>query len=255
MLRKRFAALPSGLLGGVDKSAYDRICDKHAALCIKRVLDIALAAVLLPPALIVMAGVALAVWVDEPGKILFCQTRVKQYGRRFTIYKFRTMHQSISGELITGAEDKRVTRVGRYLRRTRLDELPQLFNVLKGDLSFVGPRPEVPEFVQFYDQKMRETLLIPAGITGPASLAFREEEKLLQGGDTERIYRELILPRKMKINLDYMETFSLRADIRILLRTVLVTGKLRGAESRKIKPKRRVSSNQKLGQGYAGRAI
>lgn len=190
-----------------------------------RAVDVAVAAaglVLLAP---VLAVVALAVRLSSPGPVLFAQERVGLHGRRFRILKFRTMvagAERRGGQLTVGG-DPRITRVGAVLRATKLDELPQLWNVVRGDMRLVGPRPEVPRYVERYTPQQRRLLAVRPGITDPASLAFRDESRLLEAAeDPERLYVEQILPRKLAINADYLERRTLASDLRLVVSTLLV---------------------------------
>ena len=192
----------------------------------KRLFDIACAAtalVLLVPLLLV-----LALWVrlDSPGPVLFRQQRVGRGGRPFAILKFRTMqvNAEAAGLQITVGQDPRITRTGRWLRRSKLDELPQLLNVLRGEMSMVGPRPEVPRYVALYPADQRATVLsVRPGITDLASLALRDESTLLaRSADPERTYVEEILPIKLRHACDYVAQRSLWLDLRILALTALV---------------------------------
>jgi len=189
----------------------------------KRLLDIvgSLAGLLLlalPGAL-----VALAIRLDSPGPVFFRQERVGRHGRPFRIHKFRTMRVDAerAGQLTVG-DDQRVTRVGRFLRAHRLDELPQLIDVLRGDMSLVGPRPEVPRYVALYPAGLRERVLaVRPGITDPASLAFRgEAAQLAAAADPEREYVEVILPRKLALAADYADRASLWTDLALIWRTL-----------------------------------
>ena len=201
------------------KAAYRSLWRRRDILALKRALDLLGAALLLPAALPVVGAAALVIKADSPGPVFFCQRRVTAGGRLFTIYKLRTMAAGSGGPL-TAAGDSRVTAVGRFLRRTRLDELPQLWNVLRGEMSFVGPRPELPRYVRRYEPWMLPALLVPAGITSSASLCFRREEEVLALGDRDRLYREEILPAKMAYNCQYIRDLSLREDGRIVARTL-----------------------------------
>ena len=168
---------------------------------------------------------AIAVWIklDSSGSILFQQTRVGQFGHHFTIYKFRTMvvNAEALGKQITIGEDKRITRSGKLLRKYKLDELPQLFNVLKGDMSLVGPRPEVPKYVELYNPKQREVLAVPPGITDLASIEFRNENDLLSTvSNPEEVYIQQIMPQKLELNLQYIQQAGLSFDIQIILKTL-----------------------------------
>lgn len=169
---------------------------------------------------------ALALWVkaDSPGPALFRQQRVGQGGRMFNILKFRTMRAGSAeqGPAVTAAGDARITRAGAWLRRTKLDELPQLLNVLRGEMSLVGPRPEVPRYMALYEPAVRERILsVRPGITDLAALEFRDEERLLAAApDVERAYVEQILPVKQRYYLDYVARHSVGGDVRILLKTL-----------------------------------
>jgi lipopolysaccharide/colanic/teichoic acid biosynthesis glycosyltransferase len=189
----------------------------------KRLLDmvgslVGLLLLALPGAL-----VALAIRVDSPGPVFFRQERVGRHGRPFRIHKFRTMRVDAerAGQLTVG-DDQRVTRVGRFLRAHRLDELPQLIDVLRGDMSLVGPRPEVPRYVARYPAGLRERVLaVRPGITDPASLAFRgEAAQLAAADDPEREYVEVILPRKLALAADYADRASLWTDLALIWRTL-----------------------------------
>jgi len=187
----------------------------------KRLFDIVasgLGLLLLAPLLLLAA-----VWVrlDSPGPALFRQTRVGRFGVPFIIHKFRTMRVE-PGAAITVGADPRITRSGRFLRASKLDELPQLWDVLRGAMSLVGPRPELPRYVEFYPPAVREAVLaVRPGITDPASLAFSHEAELLAAAaDPDREYREVILPAKLKLSADYAARASLATDLRLILATL-----------------------------------
>ena len=190
----------------------------------KRFVDFLLAAcatVLLAP---LMAVIALAIKLDSAGPVLFRQERVGRHGVLFRIHKFRTMVADAAqrGLPITVGDDARITRVGRLLRARRLDELPQLIDILKGDMSFVGPRPELPRYVALYPAALREQLLaVRPGLTDPASLAHMDEsEWLAQAADAEREYVEVLLPAKLQASAEYAARASLASDLRVLALTV-----------------------------------
>jgi lipopolysaccharide/colanic/teichoic acid biosynthesis glycosyltransferase len=169
--------------------------------------------------------IVVAIWIklDSPGPILFKQTRIGQLGREFKIYKFRTMVVDAEhlGQQITIGQDQRITRVGEWIRKFKVDELPQLFNVLNGDMSLVGPRPEVPKYVNIYTPEQRQVLDVRPGITDPASIAFRNESDLLgQATDPEAFYIREIMPKKLDLNLNYLKSQSLFSDIRIIFNTL-----------------------------------
>ncbi len=186
-----------------------------------RLLDVpaaALGLLLLSP---LLALIALLVKLDSPGPALYKARRVGIGGATFRLYKFRTMVDNAQyfGPGITGSNDKRVTRVGRWLRRHRLDELPQLFNVLKGDMSLVGPRPEDPRYVTYYTPQQRKLLEVRPGITSSASLAYRDEADLLTGEEWEQEYIHVIMPQKLALELDYQRQRTIWSDLRVIWRT------------------------------------
>jgi lipopolysaccharide/colanic/teichoic acid biosynthesis glycosyltransferase len=188
----------------------------------KRLFDLVgatLALLLLAP---LLALLALAVKLDSPGPALFRQERVGRHGKPFRIHKLRTMVHGAGGAPITVGDDARITRAGRWLRRSRLDELPQLIDVLKGDMSLVGPRPEVPRYVALYPPALRErALAVRPGLTDPASLAFIDEsERLARAADPEREYVEVILPAKLQAAADYAEQATVWTDLKVLVRTL-----------------------------------
>ena len=169
-----------------------------------------------------MGVIALAIKADSKGNVIFCQKRVTTFGREFKIYKFRTMVANAEslGAAVTTDGDARITKVGKFLRKYRFDEFPQLINILKGDMSFVGTRPEVPKYVSAYTPQMYATLLLPAGITSLASIRYKDEERLISASnDADKTYIEEILPEKMKYNLEYMESFSFWGDIKLMFMT------------------------------------
>jgi lipopolysaccharide/colanic/teichoic acid biosynthesis glycosyltransferase len=189
----------------------------------KRALDLSLSIAGLILALPLLALCSISIKLDSPGPSLFRQTRVGRHGRPFSIFKFRTMVVSSEtiGPKITVSGDPRVTRVGRWLRAAKIDEVPQLFNVLRGDMSLVGPRPELPEYVEEYSLDQRRVLEFKPGITGPASLGFiREEELLADQTNPDMFYRSSILPRKLALDLAYCAEVSFVQDLRLLLKTV-----------------------------------
>ena len=189
---------------------------------VKRCIDLAVAIVLLLVLSPVLAVAAIAVKCSGSGPVLFRQTRVGRGGKPFEILKLRTMRTTRSpGPLITGAGDPRVTRVGRVLRRWKVDELPQLVNVLRGEMSFVGPRPEVPRYVNMFAEQYRELLAVRPGITDIASMAFRDEETLLgRSSNPEDLYVREILPRKLALSHAYVRRRSFGLDLRLIARTV-----------------------------------
>lgn len=188
----------------------------------KRLLDIAVSVAVLTIGIPVLALIAGLVWMDSGRPILFSQPRVGRGFQRFRIWKFRSMRTGNQGPSLTVAGDQRVTRVGAFLRATKLDELPQFWNVLRGDMSLVGPRPEVPEYVELFREQYARILTVRPGVTDLASLAFRREEAILAAQpDPERHYREVVLPAKLKLAESYIAKQSLSTDAIILFRTFL----------------------------------
>lgn len=190
----------------------------------KRLFDVILAAALLTLAFPAMLLIAIAIRIDDGGSVFFFQRRVGRGGKEFRIWKFRTMRQDAerTGPALTGAGDRRITRVGKLLRASKLDELPQLANVLRGEMSLVGPRPEVPMYVALYDERQRRALDVLPGITDPASLRFFDESELLaQVADPHAIYVDRIMPYKLRLNLAYLDRANVGTDFVILLCTVL----------------------------------
>ena len=171
-----------------------------------------------------MLVIALAVKCFDGGSILFSQERVGIDEKLFSIYKFRSMSEAIEGDTrqVTASGDKRITPIGKILRRTKLDEMLQLFNILKGDMSFVGPRPEVPRYVAHYSEVEKRLLKVKPGLTDWASVQFRNEEEMLAGqSDPESFYLKTILPRKLKLSLDYLERATFWSDLGILWMTII----------------------------------
>ncbi len=188
---------------------------------VRRPTDILLALVGLAVASPVLLAIAVAVRLQDGAPVIYRARRVGQHGREFRLFKFRTMVAS-GGSSVTVWEDPRVTPLGRRLRRLKLDELPQLFNVLRGEMSIVGPRPEDPSYVALYTEEQRRVLSVKPGITGVAALAYADEESLLQGEDWEETYRLTIMPAKLQLELEYLAKRSPRSDAELILQTVAV---------------------------------
>lgn len=195
---------------------------------LKRFFDIIMSLLLL----IVLSPVflILSIWIkaDSKGTVFYRQERITQYGRTFRIFKFRTMVSNADkiGTLVTTQNDSRITRVGEKIRKCRLDEIPQLINILKGDMSFVGTRPEVQKYVDAYTDEMKATLLLPAGVTSLASLKYRDEDEIIsqetdRGKTIDQAYIEDVLPEKMKFNLEYLDSFNILKDVNLCVRTVI----------------------------------
>lgn len=214
------------MLPGSLPACAKSVSDGHDAARMKRLFDLAGAALGLCLLAVPMLCIALAVRFDSPGPVFFRQQRVGRHGQLFRIHKFRTMHVQPegAGPQITANADSRITRVGRRLRRWKLDELPQLLDVLAGNMSLVGPRPEVPRYVAHYPEAVRELVLgLRPGITDRASIEFRDEGRMLDAAeDPERCYLEQILPVKLGYYAEYARNHSLAGDLRILFETLAV---------------------------------
>jgi lipopolysaccharide/colanic/teichoic acid biosynthesis glycosyltransferase len=188
----------------------------------KRCLDLALAIPLVVGSLPILLATAVANRLTgDTGPLLYRSLRVGEHGRPFHALKLRTMRAGVAGPALTSAGDARITPVGRFLRRTKLDELPQLWNVVRGEMSLVGPRPEDARYVRWSDPRHRRVFTARPGITGLAQIQFRHEEELLPGGDVDRVYNEQILPAKVALDMEYLDRRSLHADLRILWRTAV----------------------------------
>lgn len=219
---KKWEQLPPPFQNAAVRPYYDTLSHRTGSLIVKRCFDIVLALLLTVICLPFMLIIAVWIKCDSKGSVFFLQKRITKYGRPFLIIKFRTMvtNAEQQGTQVTVQNDSRVTRAGKFLRKCRLDELPQLFNVLKGDMTFVGTRPEVPKYVNSYTDEMYATLLMPAGITSLASIKFKDEEKLLSGAaDTDEVYLHTVLPQKMRYNLEYIDRFNFFYDIKLMFMT------------------------------------
>lgn len=224
MLLKKWDTLPEYMQVPEVKPYYDVLQKRKLSLLIKRVFDFVVAMVLLVLLALPMAIIAIMVKSDSAGPVLYRQERVTTYGRHFNIHKFRTMTENADqiGAAVTSVDDNRITAVGKKLRHLRLDELPQLVDVLQGNMSFVGTRPEAAIYVNQYKPEYFATLLMPAGITSEASIRFKDEEKLLKDKvDVNEVYINHILPQKMKWNLQGVKGFSIWKDIVIMFKTVI----------------------------------
>lgn len=202
---------------------------KRGQLLLKRVFDFIVSLILLIILAIPMSIIALLIKKEDPGPVFYRQERVTTYGKHFRIHKFRTMVVNADkiGTAVTVGEDPRITKVGKKLRGLRLDELPQVFDVISGNMSFVGTRPEAVKYVEQYKPEYNATLLMPAGITSEASIRYKDEDKLLNtADDVDRVYVEEVLPAKMKWNLESIERFRFLREILTMIRTVFaVLGK------------------------------
>lgn len=214
--------IPLDMRNDYVKKYYDIVIAKKKSLLLKRIFDIVASLVLLIILFPVMLVVSVLIKISsKKEKVIYKQKRITQYKKEFYIYKFRTMRDDDKiKSSITCYNDPRVTGLGRLLRKFRIDEFPQLFNIMKGDMSFVGTRPEVLDYVNCYSDEMLATLILPAGVTSICSIKFREEEKYLKDSkDIFKTYVDCILPEKMVYNLEYLENFNFFYDIKIMFMT------------------------------------
>ena len=219
---RKWEELPEKMRTREVRRYYNIIVRHSGWFKVKRVMDICVSLVLLAILLIPMGIIALMIKTDSQGPVFFRQERVTQYGKIFKIYKFRTMVDNASqlGSQVTVNNDSRITRVGKLLRKYRLDEFPQLFNILAGDMTLVGTRPEVIKYVKEYSGEMYATLLLPAGLTSRTSIAYKDEDKLLKNAkDADKVYVDEILPVKMKYNLESLRRFGVREDMTVMWNT------------------------------------
>lgn len=228
MLRK-WEELPEFMRTPEVRPYWEILNKKRGQLVLKRIFDIAAALILLIFLAIPMAVIAVMIKKDSEGPVFYRQERVTTYGRHFRIHKFRTMVSNADkiGTAVTVGNDSRITRVGAKLRGYRLDELPQVLDVLQGTMSFVGTRPEAVKYVEQYKPEWNATLLMPAGITSEASIRYKDEDRLLSAADdVDKVYIEQVLPAKMVWNLESIERFRFLREILTMFRTVFaVCGK------------------------------
>ncbi|EGM51162.1 glycosyltransferase [Ligilactobacillus ruminis SPM0211] len=223
MLRE-WNQLPEYMQTDAVRPYYDQLKKKGFSLFLKRIFDIVVSLVLivlLSPLLLILS---ILIVLDSKGGVFYRQERVTQYGRKFRIFKFRTMVANADkiGTQVTVSNDSRITRVGAVIRKYRLDEIPQLFNILLGDMSLVGTRPESTHYVKHYAPEMFATLLLPAGVTSEASIKYKDEAELLnKADDVDKVYIEKVLPGKMEYNLESISNFSFIKDIGTMFKTVV----------------------------------
>lgn len=227
MILRKWEDLPKEMQIPEVKEYYDLLSKKKFQLVLKRVFDIVVSftlLTLLSPLFIILA---IAIKLDSKGPVFYRQTRVTQYGEEFRIFKFRSMvTDADKGSLLTVGGDSRITKTGKFIRKYKLDEFSQLIDVLRGTMTFVGTRPEVPKYVEKYTPEMMATLLMPAGITSEASVYYKDENELLDAAeDVEKTYLEVVLPDKMKYNLAAIRSFSFVDDIKVMILTVLAVFK------------------------------
>lgn len=228
MILLKWEMLPDNMKTEPVKKYYDILKKKSFSLFIKRGFDLIVSlimAVVLSPVLLILA---ILIKADSPGPVFYRQSRITTFGKPFRIFKFRTMVQNADkiGALVTVEKDPRITRMGSKIRKCRLDELPQIFNIITGDMSFVGTRPEVKKYVDRYSDEMMATLLMPAGVTSLASITYKDEDEIMarhiaDGTDTDEAYVKYVLPEKMRYNLQYIENFSFFGDIKLMFKTIV----------------------------------
>ncbi|MFP5493196.1 sugar transferase [Parvimonas sp. G1641] len=224
----KYKDLPKEFQNNAVKKYYEIVSRKKISLLFKRIFDIIFSILILLILFIPIIIISIAIKLDSNGSVFYRQERVTQYGKKFRIFKFRTMVTNADkiGTLVTVKSDVRITKVGKFLRKYRLDEFPQIFNILIGDMSFVGTRPEVTKYVEKYSDYMYATLLLPAGLTSYSSINYKDEDEIISehlkdNENIDDIYVNYILPDKMKYNIEYIEKFSFLYDIKIMFKTFL----------------------------------
>lgn len=226
---KKWETLPDYMQNDEVRDYYDSLQNKKVSMFLKRVMDLVGGLILLILLAIPMIVISIMIKLDSKGPVFYRQERITTYGKHFKIHKFRTMVSNADkiGSTVTVGNDNRITKVGAKLRGCRLDELPQVLDLISGNMSFVGTRPEAVKYVEQYKPEYMATLLLPAGITSEASIRYKDEAELLDASsDVDKTYIEEVLPGKMKYNLDSIKNFSFFGDIATMFRTVLaVLGK------------------------------
>lgn len=220
---KNWNELPEYMRTDEVRPYYDLLQKKRLSLFFKRVFDIIVSLIMIILCLPILLIISILIVKDSKGGVFYRQERVTQYGRVFRIFKFRTMVKNADqiGTQVTVSNDSRITKIGSKLRNCRLDELPQLFNIFLGDMTFVGTRPESVHYVKSYTNEMYATLLLPAGVTSEASIEYKDEADLLdQADDVDSVYINDVLPEKMKYNLNSIKEFSFFKEIATMFRTV-----------------------------------
>lgn len=223
MLVKKWEKLPQNMQCDAVRPYYEKLRKKNFSLFWKRVFDIFVSSIMLILLSLLFIILAIAIKIDSRGPVFFRQVRVTQYGKTFRIFKFRTMVNDAEklGSQVTVGGDARITRVGRFIRKCRLDEVSQLIDVWRGTMSFVGTRPEVPKYVERYSDEMLATLLLPAGVTSLASIKFKDEDELLKDAENvDDVYVNEVLPKKMEYNMQSLEKYGFWRDIGTMFQTV-----------------------------------
>lgn len=220
----KWEELPQNMQNDAVRPYYDSLQEKKFSLLLKAIFDRVVSLLMLIGLSPIFLILAVMIKMDSPGEVFFRQERVTQYGKKFRIHKFRTMVKNAEalGTQVTTKSDMRVTKIGKKLRGCRLDELPQLIDILQGNMSFVGTRPEVTKYVEQYTPEMLATLLLPAGVTSEASIEYKDEERLLADSqNADKTYVEVVLPQKMQWNLQSIKEFSFVKELLIMIETVL----------------------------------
>lgn len=223
MLRE-WEQLPKVMRTEEVRPYYESLKRKKVSMTLKRIFDVVVSTFMLIILSPVMIAISIAIVVDSKGGVFFRQERITQYGKKFRIFKFRTMVANAEqiGSQVTVKNDMRVTKVGVILRKFRLDEFPQLLNIIAADMSFVGTRPETTKYVKKYTPEMMATLLLPAGITSEASIKYKDESKLFEAAqNVDETYVNEVLPGKMKYNLESIKKFSFLQEIETMIKTVI----------------------------------
>ncbi len=218
-----YEEIPMFMKNEIVAKYHKMLMRKKYILFFKRVFDLIFSLIMAIILFPVLITTCIIIKCDSPGKVIFKQKRIAQCGKVFDIFKFRTMVEDAEkiGTQVTTGDDPRITRCGKWLRKYRIDELPQIFNIIRGELSFVGPRPEVQKYVLQYTDEMLATLLIPAGVTSLASIIYKDESKMLENANNpDEVYVKEVLPQKMKYNIEYIEKISIAYDIKIILKTI-----------------------------------
>ncbi len=228
MILPKWEELPENMQKDSVAEYYNILKKKKASLVVKRIFDFIVSVVMLVILSPILLILAVLIKIDSKGPVFYRQERVTMGNKTFRIFKFRTMVQNADkiGSLVTVGQDPRITRVGRKIRKCRLDELPQLLNIAAGQMSFVGARPEVRKYVDGYTEEMMATLLLPAGVTSLASITFKDEDEIMEehtakGESADDAYMRHVLPEKMKYNLEYLKSFSFFGDIKLMFKTVI----------------------------------
>lgn len=223
----KWKELPCELKTKEVRPYYDSLKKKKLSLALKRSFDLCMSIVLLIVLMPFMVGISIWIKLDSRGPVFYRQVRVTANNKDFRVFKFRTMVQNADqiGSSVTIENDPRITKVGAKLRKVRLDELPQLINIVKGEMTFVGTRPEIRKYVDNYTPEMYATLLLPAGVTSLTSLKYKDEDEIIskyekKGYTADKAYEQFLLPQKMKYNLKYLKKFSCLSDVYCIMMTV-----------------------------------